>query len=416
MQQIRRHILLLASWLPVALALSGRCAAAADPAATIFPVASVNSVAIGADGALHGVWQPPSVDSFATGRPPRTPMRRLVSAARSDSLAPGPAPGIENDPISGPILDLPILDLPILDLPMPDLPIVIGPLPVPFYPPVLTSPARIGNVSARALLGAGDAAQVLGLIVSGTSPEPAVMRIVNDGLAQFGLEDYSTNLGWSFHIGSLPVIPLPQFGYPSYSGSETLQDALLLAGAFPLGGGSDNAQVLISPGDGVPYTIQRSAPAAQAGITLFELYLPETPASAALSGRRLVNFSCRAQVGQGDQLFVVGLVVTGSQSLPVLIRGLGPALSSFGVADAVEQPLLTVYQGQTLVASNAGWQNQPEAAQVAAAAAKAGAFALAPGADSALLLNLAPGAYTAALQAAAGPGGVGMIELYDASD
>jgi hypothetical protein len=211
------------------------------------------------------------------------------------------------------------------------------------------------------------------------------------------------------------LLPLPQFGYPTYSGSETLQNAVLLAGAFPLGDGTDNVQVLISPRSGVPYTIERSAPAAQAGTSLFELYLPETEASAA-SGRRLVNFSCRAQVGQGDQLFVVGLVVTGGQSLPVLIRGLGPALASFGVLDALEQPVLTVYQGQTLVASNAGWQNQLQAAQVAAAAAQAGAFALAPGSDSALLLDLAPGAYTAVLQSGGGLGSVGMIELYDASE
>jgi len=284
------------------------------------------------------------------------------------------------------------------------------------YLTIAGSNARIANASARAFLGSGDAAQVIGFVVNGTSSEPALMRLVADDLAQFGVPDYTTSAMWSFSAnGHVLPITLANFGYPSYIGPETFQDATLLAGAFPLGNSLDETQSLLSPLSTIPYTVMRSAPAGQSGVALFELYLTETPTSLA-SGRRLGNFSCRAEVGQGDRLFIVGFVIAGNKSLPVLVRGLGPALTRFGVADPLDQPVLTIYQGQTVVASNSGWQNQATSAQVAAAAAQAGAFALSPGADSALLLTLAPGAYTAVLQSNDQVGVVGMIELYDASN
>jgi uncharacterized delta-60 repeat protein len=291
----------------------------------------------------------------------------------------------------------------------------LGPVSASVYLTVVGPNARIANASARAFLGSGDSAQTIGFVVNGTSSEPALVRLVGAELSEFGVLDVSTSLNWVLAVnGSVVMIPLPGFGYPNYSGTETVQNATLLSGAFSLSSTAD-VQSLISPQSNRNYTLLRSATAAQSGVGLFELYLPETATSMA-SGRRLGNFSFRAEVGQGENLFVVGFVVAGNDSMRILVRGLGPALTHLGIADALSQPVLSVYQGQTLLGTNSGWQNQSSSAQIATAAAKAGAFPLTPGADSALLLTLAPGAYTATLQSNDGIGAVGMIELYDASN
>jgi hypothetical protein len=137
--------------------------------------------------------------------------------------------------------------------------------------------------------------------------------------------------------------------------------------------------------------------------------------STATGGRRITNFSCRSVAGSGDHALVVGFSIAGDRPLTLLIRGLGPALRSFGTGNALSNPTLTLYQGSAVVASNTGWENQNAPDQVAAAAARVGAFPLDPGGDDAVLVTLPPGVYTAQV-VSPGEDGQAMIELYDASE
>ncbi len=147
------------------------------------------------------------------------------------------------------------------------------------------------------------------------------------------------------------------------------------------------------------------------------------PAALAVSSTqdlgRLVNISCRAGVGTGGNILIVGFVSGGpgtGGTQPVLIRGTGPALASFGVAGTLADPALSVYQGSTLVDSNSGWGSN--AAQITAEDSALGAFALtnAGSMDSALYIpSLAPNGYTAQIAGAAGDTGVALAEVYDAT-
>jgi len=132
---------------------------------------------------------------------------------------------------------------------------------------------------------------------------------------------------------------------------------------------------------------------------------------------RLINISSRAQVGTGSNIMIAGFVVSGPAGLtePVLIRGVGPGLSQYGVTGLLAQPVLTLYDASgNLLASNTGWSNNPNATQIAAAFTSTGAFALSPGsADSALLANLPPGAYTAEVTGVSGTTGVALAEIYE---
>jgi len=129
--------------------------------------------------------------------------------------------------------------------------------------------------------------------------------------------------------------------------------------------------------------------------------------------------SCRASVGTGTGVAIAGFVVTGQPGsfATVLVRAVGPALAQFGLTGVLSQPVLTLLDtsgGQ--VASNTGWGANPNAADVMAAFASAGAFPLAPGgADSALLITLAPGSYTAVVSGLHGGTGIALIEVYNVS-
>ncbi len=129
--------------------------------------------------------------------------------------------------------------------------------------------------------------------------------------------------------------------------------------------------------------------------------------------RRLVNISVRGFVGAGDAVLISGFVVRGG-TLPVLVRGVGPGLAALDVSNVLGQPSLTL-RGEGLVRQNTGWSADGQAAEIAAASARTGAFTLAPGStDAALLQPLGSGIYTVQVNGADGGAGVALAEVYDA--
>ncbi len=129
---------------------------------------------------------------------------------------------------------------------------------------------------------------------------------------------------------------------------------------------------------------------------------------------RLINISSRALVREGDasRAFIAGFVVAGTAPKRILVRAVGPALNAFGVEGAVANPRLRLFDSAgRVVAENDDWTGT----EVAAAFGRVGAFDLAAGSrDAALLVTLAPGAFSLHVEAAAGQG-VALAEVYDAS-
>ena len=73
-----------------------------------------------------------------------------------------------------------------------------------------------------------------------------------------------------------------------------------------------------------------------------------------------------------------------------------------------------MFQGTARVASNTGWTTGGNGSTLAAASTLAGAFPLAAASvDSAMLITLGPGNYSAVSSAADGRSGVGLVEIYD---
>jgi hypothetical protein len=138
----------------------------------------------------------------------------------------------------------------------------------------------------------------------------------------------------------------------------------------------------------------------------------------------LVNIATRGQVFGGESVLIAGLVVTGPGPRTFLIRGIGPTLLKppFNLAGALLDPFLEIYRGETLLRENDDWDSPPNGqAALRDAAKKVGAFALMEtrdtalrtGLDSAMLITLPPGSYTAKLSGFEGTTGVGLIEIYE---
>ena len=138
------------------------------------------------------------------------------------------------------------------------------------------------------------------------------------------------------------------------------------------------------------------------------------PLTIAISGSRLVNLSSRSFVNTGGEVMISGFVVGGSANKRLLIRGIGPALTGFGVAGALAQPTLRLFSGDSQIATNTGWSTAANASEIASESVRVGAFPLADGsADCALVVEAAPGSYTAQLAGLNGTTGAGMVEIYD---
>ena len=122
----------------------------------------------------------------------------------------------------------------------------------------------------------------------------------------------------------------------------------------------------------------------------------------------LANLSSRVQVGTASNVAIAGFIVTGNTAKQVVVRGLGPSLATAGVQGALSDPFLELYDaGGNILAGNNDWQ------QSQAQTLRDANLAPANDLESAIVVTLAPGAYTAILRGNGNATGIGLVEVYD---
>ena len=263
------------------------------------------------------------------------------------------------------------------------------------------------------MVEAGASIEIAGFVIAGPPGSTEQLLLRADGLS---LSNFNV-AGWLAE----PVLTVFDSSGNQIATNESWRivpssldtaEAAVSVGAFllddPTPGDWDSALLVnLPPG---AYTAQVSGFEGQTGVALAEVY--EVGSSPA----QLINISTRASVGTGTSVEIAGLVVQGSAPTQVLIRAVGPTLSTFNVSGVLANPTLTVVDssGKT-VATNTGWSTNSNAAAIASEATKVGAFALPSGsADCALLLTLAPGSYTAIVSGVGGTSGIALVEAYKA--
>jgi phosphodiesterase/alkaline phosphatase D-like protein len=140
-------------------------------------------------------------------------------------------------------------------------------------------------------------------------------------------------------------------------------------------------------------------------------------APAVASDTAVVNISTMARITSPTDAIVSGFVVAGSSNHSVLIRAVGPTLAAFGVNDALNNPVLSIYQGERLIATNTAWAGDARATvqEITDAFDRTGAFRFTDEAtkDCVLLVHLAPGAYTVQVKSGDGASGAALLEIFD---
>lgn len=270
----------------------------------------------------------------------------------------------------------------------------------------LRSVPYLANLSGRAKVGVGEDSAIAGVVVN--EAMTVLLRGAGPALNAFGVLNPLPNPVLTLY-DSLRVAKLTNdnwgTGYPASA------DAYY--GAFPFAAGSLDAGATgtLLPG---PYSMTSSDPSGAVGVELVEIYAPPglnetTP---------LANLSFRARTEPGENTAIAGLVVTDPQNfdrpLKVLLRAIGPTLADKGVTRPLADSILTVYDAKgAIVARNDDWgvANTSATPVVLAAAMKqVGAFDLVETSkDSALLLDLPPGAYSIH---GTGGSGVVLLEVY----
>ena len=122
-----------------------------------------------------------------------------------------------------------------------------------------------------------------------------------------------------------------------------------------------------------------------------------------------LNLSARLAVGTGDDVLIGGLIITGSEAKQVLFRGIGPSLADSDIPpeSTLADPVLDLYQGDTLIMSNDNWKDSQEA--------EIAATGIPPTNDleSSIVATLDPGEYTVILRGQNNGTGIGLVEAYD---
>lgn len=266
------------------------------------------------------------------------------------------------------------------------------------------SDQRLLNLSSRARTANGDQVAIAGFVVGGATPKPVLLRAAGPGLGALGVTGTLTVPKLELYRGSAVIAT-----NTGWANATAIAAAATSAGAFPFAAGSTDAAILTTLAPGA-YTVFASPGTGATGIGLFEIY----DLSASAPGQNLSNLSTRAFAGTGSETLISGLVVGGTLPKRVLVRAAGPALAQFNLSGLLARPQLTLFSGSTAVFQNSSWSASPDAAAIAAAAVRVGAFAFPAGSqDAALIITLAPGAYTAQVAGLGETTGLALLEIYE---
>ncbi len=267
-----------------------------------------------------------------------------------------------------------------------------------------TGTARLINVSVRTFVGTGSSTVAVGFGLTGTGSKQLLVRGVGPTLGSFGVTGVLANPILGLYNSSSVLLNTNS----GWGGGAVLVNAFTTVGAFALPATSADTALYQSLTTGTTYSALISGANETTGIALAEVY----DADPGIPTTRLTNVSARAFSGTGASALTAGFVIGGNGTETLLIRGVGPALTQFGVVGALGAPQLTLFNAAgAQIGSNSGWGG---GATLAAAFAQVGAFALPTGsADSAILVTLPPGAYTVQVNGAANATGIALIEVYE---
>ena len=258
-----------------------------------------------------------------------------------------------------------------------------------------TVKSEVLNLSTRGIVSVGDNVLIGGFIVTGTDPKSMVLRALGPSLRGFGLPNVLRDPVLSVYNSSGALIATNDNWQ-----SDPNHFVVAANGLTPANPLEPAIERTLAPG---AYTVIVRGKDPMPGIGLVELY-----DIAPLSNSKLRNTSTRGSVGARDDVLIGGFIVGDVDSATVVVRALGPSLASYGVSGVLSDPVLTIYDSSgSVIASNDNWRDNVNWVDI-----RKNALSPSNEQESALVLHLPPGKYTAIVSGANGATGNALVEVY----
>jgi uncharacterized delta-60 repeat protein len=270
---------------------------------------------------------------------------------------------------------------------------------VPDQSVIATGFAR--NFSTRLVLGTGEFVLIGGFIVDGTAPKKVMIRGIGPSLATAGVPTPSADPRLSLRDSSGAEIARNDNWRQTQIGGVITSDQASEIQASGLAPKSDSeAAMIVSLAPGQYTAIVEDA--AGQGTALVEMYDLDGSTTT-----RVANISTRGAVGTGDNVMIGGAILGGTHPTEVLVRALGPSLTTSGVINALQDPNLTLYNANGfLVGSNENWKDNQRSDIESTDAAPT------DDREAAILVVLQPGNYTAVVRGKNNTTGIALVEFY----
>ena len=253
-----------------------------------------------------------------------------------------------------------------------------------------------------------DKVMIAGFIIQGSAPKKVIIRAAGPSLAQFGVPNTLSNPQLELHDSSSIIGRNDDWQTTQIGGVITSDQATEIqnSGFAPRDPAESAIIATLAPGS---YTAIVQGVNRVTGVGIVEVYdLSQT------SGSLLANISTRGFIQTGANVMIGGFIVV-TQPTKVIIRAIGPSLTQFGVPNALSNPRLELHDTNSLIAQNDDWQTtQIGGAITSDQVADIQNSQLAPtnAAESAVIVTLQPGNYTAIVQGVNSTTGIGSVEVY----
>jgi hypothetical protein len=256
----------------------------------------------------------------------------------------------------------------------------------------ITSNSSLADISTRVRVLSGEGISIGGFIITPGATKNVIIRALGPSLANIGV------------LGPLadPTLELRDASGNLLQGNDNWRDTqeqlIRDANLGPPNDFESAMFVTLQPG---AYTAAVSGKNGGNGIGLVEVYdLQPTPNS------KLANISTRGVVGSGENVMIGGIIVVGTESPRVLFRAIGPSLAAAGIQSPLLDPQLELFDGTgARISTNNDWKESQQAAIQDTGVAPS------DDAESAILVDLAPGNYTAVVSGMNGTG-TALVEAY----
>jgi len=252
------------------------------------------------------------------------------------------------------------------------------------------------NSSTRALVQTADQVLIGGFVISGTDDKETIIRALGPSLIKRGV------------TGALadPILQLFDANGTLIAENDNWRDTQqteIQGTGIPPTNDLESAVFMTLPPS--RYTAVMTGKGGAGGIGMIEVDDLSSSANA-----QLANISTRGFVGTGNNVLIGGFILGGTSgnTARIVLRAIGPSLSSAGVSGALQDPTLELRNGNgALIAANDNWRDSQEAV------IQSTGLAPADNRESAIFALLAAGNYTTIVRGKDGTTGIALVETYN---